>query len=150
MQNKILTFFLLNISFFAFLGCVNTPLANPDISYPKLTYLQSQNTNIVPQDFANTFMNRFKILYEKSPNSHLQEIRFYFKDYYNEAREEFSPTASFSLIPRYLLRIYVQAITSFGIYNFTQSYAIPVMGFNPPYSQDFDGLIIKILQDYPQ
>lgn len=147
MQSKILTFFLLSLSLFVFLGCANTPLANPNIPYPKLTYMESLDTDVVPKDFADTFINRFKILYEKSPNPHLQEVRFYFRDYYNEAREEFSPTASFSLVPRYLLKLCVQTTTAFRTQNFAQSYEIPVMGFNPPYSQNFDGLITRILHE---
>ncbi|WP_026943090.1 hypothetical protein [Helicobacter rodentium] len=147
MQNRILTFFILSISLFAFLGCVHSPLANPNMPYPKLTYAESRNTDIVPQDFANTFINRFKILYEQSPNANLKEVRFYFKDYYNEARGDFSPTALFSFTPRYLMQLNVQVITFSHTQNFTQNYQIPVIGFNPPYSQNFDGLILKILQE---
>ncbi|WP_297812949.1 hypothetical protein [uncultured Helicobacter sp.] len=147
MQSRILTFFILIISLFIFSSCVKVPLANPNISYPKLVYMKSRNTDIVPQDFANTFINRFKILYEQSPNRNLQEVRFYFKDYYNEAREEFSPTALFSFTPRYLMKMYVQVITTSHITNFAQNYQIPVIGFNPPYSHNFDGLILKILQE---
>lgn len=147
MQSKILTFFLLSLGLFAFLGCANPPLANPNFPYPKITYLKANDTDIVPQDFANTFINRFQILYERNPNINLQEVRFYFKDYHNEAREDFSPTASFSLVPRYVFRINVQAITLSQTQTFLQYYEIPVMGFNPPYSQDFDGLITKILRE---
>ncbi len=147
MQNKILTFFILSISLFVFLGCVKSPLANPNVLYPKIVYMESLNTDIVPQDFANTFINRFKILYEQSPNLHLREVRFHFEDYYNETRGDFSPTALFSFVPRYLLNLHVQAITISHTQNFTQHYEIPVMGFNPPYSQNFDGLISKILQE---
>ncbi|WP_416860644.1 hypothetical protein [Helicobacter ganmani] len=147
MQNKILTFFLLSVSLWIFAACAKSPLANPNLPYPKLVYIESLNTDVVPKDFADTFINHFKILYAQAPNSNLQEVRFYFTDYYNESREEFSPMASFSLVPRYLLQLHVQVITSSHTQDFTQSYQIPVMGFNPPYSQDFDGLILKILQE---
>ncbi|WP_298495397.1 hypothetical protein [Helicobacter sp. UBA3407] len=147
MQNKILTFFLLSVSLWIFAACAKSPLANPNLPYPKLVYIESLNTDVVPKDFADTFINGFKILYAQAPNSNLQEVRFYFTDYYNESREEFSPMASFSLVPRYLLQLHVQVITSSHTQDFTQSYQIPIMGFNPPYSQDFDGLILKILQE---
>lgn len=147
MQSKILTFFLLSVSLWIFAACAKSPLANPNLPYPKIIYVESHNTDVIPQDFADTFINRFKILYAQAPNLNLQEVRFYFTDYYNESREEFSPMASFSLVPRYLLQLHAQVITASHTQDFTQSYRIPVIGFNPPYSQDFDGLILKILQE---
>ncbi|TLD85141.1 hypothetical protein LS70_000895 [Helicobacter sp. MIT 11-5569] len=143
---RILAFFLLILTFFTFSSC-SKPIANANFPYPKITYIQTKNPSIIPQDFANTLINRFKILYEEQPNLNLKELRFYFSDYTNDALEDFRIPASFSLVASYHLTLNAQAIYSNHTQDFVQSYTIPVGIFNPPYAHDFDGIILKILEE---
>lgn len=147
--SKILAFFLLIFGCCVcsvFVGCVQ-PLANSNVAYPKIVYEEGKNTDIVPSDFAKTFINRFKILYEKTPNVHLKALYFHFSDYRNEALEETLYTRSFSLMPDYHITLHIDAVMTTGTQKFVEGYTIPTMGFNPPYSQNFDGLILRILRN---
>ncbi|PKT79335.1 hypothetical protein [Helicobacter winghamensis] len=140
----ILTFFLLIFAPFILTGC-SKPLANNNFPYPKIAYISAKDSNIIPSNFAETFINRFKILFEKMPNPNLKELRFYFSDYANDATEDFR-IPSFNFTPSYHLRLNAQAVYHTHTQNFTQSYSIPIATFNPPYTQDFDGILYKILE----
>ncbi|CAM2799610.1 hypothetical protein [Helicobacter burdigaliensis] len=143
-MKSILTSFLLSFCLF-FSSCANPPLANPNLNYPNITYSKDKDTSIIPVGFSQTFTNRFKILYEKNPNPNIQKIEFYFSHYYNESQGDDSPTASFSFTPRYLLKINVIINGDIKLY---KDIEIPVIAFNPPYSQIFDSLILQILNHH--
>ncbi|MBX7490039.1 hypothetical protein [Helicobacter turcicus] len=143
MQGRILTFFILTLVLFVFSSC-SKPLANNNFPYPKIAYIETKNSNVIPSIFAETFINRFKILYEKTPNPNLKELRFYFSNYANDSEDFWIPTFSFT--PSYHLTLNTQVIYHSYTQNFTQSYTIPITTFNPPYAQDFDGILRKILE----
>ncbi|PZT47813.1 hypothetical protein B6S12_06920 [Helicobacter valdiviensis] len=142
-MKSILTSFLLSFCLFFISGCANPPLANPNLNYPQILYQKDKDTSIIPIGFSQTFTNRFKILYEKTPNPNLKTIEFYFTHYYNEAQGDDSPTASFSFTPRYLLRANVIINGDIKLH---KDIELPVIAFNPPYSQIFDGIIQEALK----
>lgn len=148
MKNKILTFFILSFAVLFFANCNQTTLApnNPTLPYPKIIYDRALDTSIIPTDFPKTFENRFKILFNQNPNPKIQAIHYYFTHFYNEGQGDRSPSASFSVLPRYLIQLNLKVITQDTTSFYKQSYEIPIALFNPIYDQHFDSLISKALK----
>lgn len=148
MKNKILAFFILSFMVLLLANCSHTTIApdNPTIPYPKITYDSNLDSSIIPTDFPKTFENRFKILFNQNPNPKIQAIHYHFTHFYNESQGDFSPRASFSMIPRYLVQLNLKVITPNSTQTYKQHYEIPVALFNPMYDRHFDSLILKALK----
>lgn len=143
-KSKILAFFY-TILFSTLITACMQPKFDPTLNYPEIIYEKEKNFSVMPEDFANTFINRFKILYAQNNNTNIKKVQFYFIDYAKDG-DGFIPTGiSRSIAPSYYLKLKVIVELSKDSKSFTQSYDIPIKTFNPPYSHDFDGLIKKIL-----
>ncbi|MCH5323541.1 MAG: hypothetical protein J1E31_08255 [Helicobacter sp.] len=147
---RILMFLSLIIGFFS--ACSNTQALapqNPQTPYPQILYAKNLSTSPIPTDLQKTFENRYKILFNENPNPNITQVQFYFTNYYNEALGQHSPTASFSMVARYLFDLNIRVTYSDNTQKvFKQSYEIPTITFNPLYDYHFDSLIVKSLAQF--
>lgn len=143
---QILAFFLAIMLLVMNFGC-SKPLANPNLAYPKIIYDKDRDTHIIPVDFSRTFENRFKILYATAPNPALKEVRFYFSDFINNKNDDFRIVPNNTATPSYDITLHIEGLFDTHNTSLEQSYVIPIMTFNPPYTQNFDGLILKLLEE---
>lgn len=147
---KILTFFNICILTITLSACSAKQIHTNNIDklevkkIPQVVY-NKERSDIVPNDIINTIKKQIKLAVI---NKEIDSIEYIIEDFYNESQEEYNPSASSSISPRYLFRLIIIIKNMQKEKLYSNNYAIPTFSFNINGDNRFDAFIVRSILDF--